>query len=230
MRTVITVDETRRRFRFRFDRAVEGWRVCIVDTVDELNPNAATRCLKFSRSRRSNRCSFLSAMPLAGAADHSVALPKVLLRRSPPPTLLAPPPGRNIAIDDPALGRRQKRRRECRAGSNSARWRRPQNSTSDSGAAGHPAAGHPRELHALGDALGGSDRVALSAFIDSVDRWVGERCMLTTSNANAKPAPLARLAEVWKRSFAPRATPRNTILNENRWFSLCFGLLAEATR
>src|SRR5256885_9339089 len=33
----------------------------------------------------------------------------------------------------------------------------------------------PRELHALGDALGSSDRVALAAFVDSVDRWISDR-------------------------------------------------------
>src|SRR6266702_2152448 len=42
MRTVITVDETRETISFfGSTAAVEGWRVCIVDTVDELNPNAA---------------------------------------------------------------------------------------------------------------------------------------------------------------------------------------------
>src|SRR5262249_11031557 len=39
LRTVITVDETRETISFfGSTAAVEGWRVCIVDTVDELNP------------------------------------------------------------------------------------------------------------------------------------------------------------------------------------------------
>src|SRR5579864_1321613 len=47
MRTVITVDETRETIAFfGSTAAVEGWRVCIVDTVDELNPNAANALLK----------------------------------------------------------------------------------------------------------------------------------------------------------------------------------------
>src|SRR3569832_1235866 len=42
MRTVITVDETRETIGFfGSTAAVEGWRVCSVDTVDELNPIAA---------------------------------------------------------------------------------------------------------------------------------------------------------------------------------------------
>src|SRR5476649_1948486 len=47
MRTVITVDETRETISFfGSTAAVEGWRICIVDTVDELNPNAANALLK----------------------------------------------------------------------------------------------------------------------------------------------------------------------------------------
>src|SRR3982074_2580421 len=47
LRTVITVDETRETIPFfGSTAAVEGWRVCIVDTVDELNPNAANARLK----------------------------------------------------------------------------------------------------------------------------------------------------------------------------------------
>src|SRR3954467_13186198 len=47
LRTVITVDETRETIAFfGSTAAVEGWRVCIVDTVDELNANAANALLK----------------------------------------------------------------------------------------------------------------------------------------------------------------------------------------
>src|SRR5882724_11757515 len=47
MRTVITVDETRETIPFfGSTAAIEGWRVCIVDNVDELNPNAANALLK----------------------------------------------------------------------------------------------------------------------------------------------------------------------------------------
>src|SRR3954463_15349080 len=48
MRSVITVDETRETISFfGWPGAGEGWGVCIVDTVDELNPNAANALLKF---------------------------------------------------------------------------------------------------------------------------------------------------------------------------------------
>ena len=57
----------------------------------------------------------------------------------------------------------------------------------------------PRELHALGDALGGSDRVALAAFIDSVERWISAQLRADDANANANLPRLARLAEVWEK-------------------------------
>src|ERR1700734_3840826 len=47
MRTVITVDETRETISFfGSTAAAEGGRGCIVDTVDDLNPNAANALLK----------------------------------------------------------------------------------------------------------------------------------------------------------------------------------------
>src|SRR5438105_11408668 len=87
MRTVITVDETRETISFfGSTAAIEGWRICIVDTVDELNPNAANALLKILEEppRRSlfllvshaparvlptiqSRCRTLALRPLATA-------------------------------------------------------------------------------------------------------------------------------------------------------------------
>jgi DNA polymerase-3 subunit delta' len=86
----------------------------------------------------------------------------------------------------------------------------------------------PRELHALGEALGGNDRVALATFIDSVDRWMSER--LRTGDANANLPRLARLAEVWEKiSRAARDTAEYNLERKPLVFSV-FGMLAEATR
>jgi DNA polymerase-3 subunit delta' len=86
----------------------------------------------------------------------------------------------------------------------------------------------PRELHALGDALGGSDRAALGAFIDSVDRWIGER--LRAGDANVNLPRLARLAEVWEKiNSVARETETYNLERKPLVFSV-FGLLAEATR
>ena len=72
MRTVITVDETRETISFfGSTAAVNGWRVCVVDTVDELNPNAANALLKVLEEPHGNRCSCSSAMPRPGCCRPS---------------------------------------------------------------------------------------------------------------------------------------------------------------
>ncbi len=169
MRTVITVDETRETISFfGSTAAVEGWRVCIVDTVDELNPSAANALLKILEEPPQQSLFLL--------VSHAPA--RVL-----PAALLATLP----RVD-------------------------------------------PRELHALGDALGGSDRVALGAFIDSVDRWVSQRLRADDANANANLPRLARLAEVWEKiSRAARDTAEYNLERKPLVFSV-FGLLSEATR
>src|SRR5438270_9348264 len=87
----------------------------------------------------------------------------------------------------------------------------------------------PRELHALGDALGSSDRVALAAFVDSIDRWISER-LRADGNANANLPRLARLAEVWEKTVrAARDTQDYNLERKPLVFSV-FGMLAEATR
>ena len=86
----------------------------------------------------------------------------------------------------------------------------------------------PRELHALGEALGSSDRVALGAFIDSIDRWFGER--LRAEDANANLPRLARLAEVWEKiNRTARDTAEYNLERKPLVFSV-FGLLADAMR
>ncbi|MGC2782025.1 MAG: DNA polymerase III subunit delta', partial [Bradyrhizobium sp.] len=86
----------------------------------------------------------------------------------------------------------------------------------------------PRELHALGDALGTSDRVALASFLDSIERWVAER--LRAGDANAELPRLARLAEVWEKIVrAARDTESYNLERKPLVFSV-FGMLAEATR
>jgi DNA polymerase-3 subunit delta' len=84
----------------------------------------------------------------------------------------------------------------------------------------------PRELHALGDSLGLSDRASLAAFIDSVERWIAER--LRADDANANLPRLARLAEVWEKiNRAARDTADYNLERKPLVFSV-FGLLAEA--
>jgi DNA polymerase-3 subunit delta' len=232
MRTVITVDETRETISFfGSTAAVEGWRVCIVDTVDELNANAANALLKVLEEppRQSlfllvshaparvlptiqSRCRKLALRPLA-AAD----------------VIQAAAQAANIAIDDPALA-------EAAEAADGSVARALTLLGGDAIKLHQRTAAllatlpqvDPRELHALGDALGGSDRVALAAFIDSIDRWVSAR--LRADDANANLPRLARLAEVWEKiNRAARDTAQYNLERKPLVFSV-FGLLAEATR
>src|SRR5438309_644237 len=88
----------------------------------------------------------------------------------------------------------------------------------------------PRELHTLGDSLGTSDRVALAAFIDGIDRWIAERLHADEANANQNLPRLARLAEVWEKIVrAARDTETYNLERKPLVFSV-FGWLADATR
>ena len=234
MRTVITVDETRETIGFfGSTAAVDGWRVCIVDTVDELNPNAANALLKVLEEPPQQ-----SLFLLVSHAPARV-LPTILSRcRKLPLRPLATPDvigaaarAASIAADDPALAEAA----EAAEGSVARALTllggdalKLQQRTAVL-LATLPRV-DPRELHALGDALGGSDRVALAAFIDSVDRWVSDHLRSDVGNANANLPRLARLAEVWEKiNRAARETAEYNLERKPLVFSV-FGLLAEATR
>ncbi len=209
MRTVITVDETRQTIAFfGSTAAVEGWRVCIVDTVDELNPNAANALLKILEEppRQSlfllvshapgrvlptilSRCRRLTLRPLASADVVRVASQVTGLGR-----------------DDPSLS-------EAAEAAEGSVARALTLLGGDGVKLHHRTAAllaalprvDARELHALGDALSGSDKVALATFVDSIERWIGSR--LRTADPNADLPRLARLAEVWEKiSRAARDT------------------------
>jgi DNA polymerase-3 subunit delta' len=234
MRTVITVDETRETISFfGSTAAIEGWRVCVVDTVDELNPNAANALLKILEEPPQQ-----SLFLLVSHAPARV-LPTILSRCRKLPlrplatgdVIRAAAGAANIAIDDPVLSEAAEAsegsvaRTLALLGGDSLKLHRRTAAL----LATLPRV-DPRELHALGDALGGSDRVALAAFVDSIDRWFTERLRADDANANANLPRLARLAEVWENiNRAARDTAEYNLERKPLVFSV-FGLLAEATR
>ncbi len=232
MRTVIAVDQTRETISFfGSTAAVEGWRVCIVDTVDELNPNAANALLKVvEEPPRQSLFLLISHAPGRVLPTILSRCRKLMLRPlSTEDVIRAAAQATGLADDDPALA-------EAAAASEGSVARaltlmggdtlRLQQRTAAL-LANLPRV-DPRELHALGDALGTSDRVALSAFVDSVDRFVAER--LRGPNANANLPRLARLAEVWEKiARAARDTQDYNLERKPLVFSV-FSMLADATR
>ena len=232
MRTVITVDETRETISFfGSTAAVEGWRVCIVDTVDELNPNAANALLKILEEPPQQ-----SLFLLVSHAPSRV-LPTILSRCRKLPlrplaiddVIRAAAAATDIEADDPALS-------EVATAAEGSVARALTLLGGDALKLQQRTAAllatlprvDPRELHALGDALGTSDRVALAAFIDGIDRWISEK--LRAEDANANLPRLARLAEVWEKIVrAARDTESYNLERKPLVFSV-FGMLAEATR
>jgi DNA polymerase-3 subunit delta' len=232
MRTVISVEQTRETIAFfGSTAAVGGWRVCIVDTVDELNPNAANALLKvLEEPPHLSLFLLVSHAPARILPTIQSRCRKLALRPlATGDVIRAAAEAAQIAPDDASLREAAEAaegsvaRALALVGGGALKLHQRTTALLDS----LPQV-DPRELHALGDALGGSDRAALGAFVDSVDRWIAER--LRTGNANANLPRLARLAEVWEKiNNAARETETYNLERKPLVFSV-FGLLAEATR
>ena len=234
MRTVITVDETRETISFfGSTAAVEGWRVCIVDTVDELNPNAANALLKIlEEPPQQSLFLLLSHAPARVLATIQSRCRKLALRALEPGDVIrAAATATGVDPGDPAL-------KEAAAASEGSVARALTLMGGDALKLQQRTAAllatlpkiDLRELHALGDALGGNDRAALAAFIDGLERWVAEQMRADPDQANANLPRLARLAEVWEKiSRVARDTESYNLERKPLVFSV-FGLLADATR
>jgi len=234
MRTVITVDETRETISFfGSTAAVEGWRVCIVDTVDELNPNAANALLKIlEEPPQQSLFLLISHAPARLLATILSRCRKLPLRPLDAGDVIgAAVAATGMNPDDPAL-------KEAVEASEGSVARALTLLGGDALKLQQRTAAllatlpqvDPRELHALGDALGGSDRAVLAAFVDSIDRWFAERLRADDLDTNANLPRLARLAEVWEKIIrAARDTQDYNLERKPLVFSV-FGMLAEATR
>ena len=84
-------------------------------------------------------------------------------------------------------------------------------------------------LHALGDALAGTDPRPLSAFVDTVNSWLSRWLDRKSSDTGAL-ARLERLAEAWERINAAARDAETYNLERKPLVFSVFGLLAEATR
>ncbi len=228
LRTVIQVDDVRRTVTFFGSTAGEGgWRVCIVDSADELNPAGANALLKILEEPPEkslllvvthapgrllptirSRCRRLTLRPLPeGDVAHAVA--DAL--------------GRDAAESDIKAAALAADGSAARAiellGGTALQVRERVNVLLSA----LPAV-DPRGLHALGDALG-RDETALTAFVDAVRDWLSARLI-----APAERARLVRFADVWdKLNRAARDTEIFHLERKPFVFNV-FGWLAEASR
>jgi DNA polymerase III subunit delta' len=233
LRQQIAVDDVRRTIGFFGATAGEGgWRVAIVDAVDELNRAGANALLKVleepperallllvchSASRvlptLRSRCCVLPMRPLSqsdvarvlaasvGSADNDSQIEAAAAAAD-------GSVARALAfLDENALLLRQRALEELE--------RLP--------------AINANALHALGDALAGTDARPLSAFVDTVNAWLS-RSLDRHGGTSGGLARLERMAQAWQRiNTAARDTEIYNLERKPLVFNV-FGLLAEATR
>lgn len=233
LRTVITVDETRETISFfGSTAAVDGWRVCIVDTVDELNASAANALLKILEEPPQQSLFLLVSHAPARVLPTILSRCRKLMLRplAIDDVIRAAACATNLDADDPALieaagsADGSVSRALTLLGGNALKLQQRTAAL----LASLPRL-DPRELHVLGEMLPLNDRVALAAFVDGVERWIAER-LRSDPDANTNLPRLARLAEVWEKiARSARDTADYNLERKPLVFSV-FSQLAEATR
>ncbi len=226
----IRVDDVRRTVTFFGSTPGEGgWRVAIVDCVDELNPSGANALLKVLEEppRRAvlvlvshsaarvlptirSRCRVLTLRPLA-AEDVARAAAAAIGKKPDAADIKAAAAvadgsvRRALAfLDGDALDLRDR--------IIALLERLP---TVD-----------PRALHELGDRLYGTDAAVLAAFVDTVNAWLSAR--LTAGEPDC--ARLGQLAQAWEKVNAAAREVETFNLERKPMVFNVFGWLAEASR
>ena len=228
--TVIRVEDVRRSVAFFGSTAgAGGWRIAIVDAVDDMQRESANALLKVLEEPPArtllllvshapgrelptirSRCRRLLLRPLS-VDDVTRAMAAATGRDAGDPDIrqAAEAADGSVAralrfLDGPALALRQ------RVLDLLAQLPNPD----------------PRALHALGDALGGSEPQTLLAFMDLINGWLSAHVAAETQQAPR----LMRFASAWEK--ANRAARDVEIYNLERKplvFAI-FGMLAEAAR
>jgi DNA polymerase III subunit delta' len=230
LRQDIQVDDVRRTVTFFGSTAGEGgWRIAIVDAVDELNESGANALLKIleepprravlllvSRSAARvlptmrSRCRALALRPL-DAADVARAVAAATGSRPDAADIAAV-----SAAADGSVGRAL-----ALLNGDALDLRNRTITLLES----LPAV-DPRALHALGDQLYGVDAAPLATFVDTVNAWLSARL----SAGEQTPARLARLAEAWEKVNAAARDADEYNLERKPLVFNVFGWLAEASR
>ena len=230
LRTVITVDEVRRTVAFFGSTAgAGGWRVCIVDSADELQmPGAANALLKVLEEPPSDSLFLL----VSHAPGRLLPTIRSRCRRLALRSLAAADVARATAH---ALGRDEGN--EVRKAANAAQGSVARAVT----LLGGPALAvrqrvlalldalpqmQPKELHGLGDTLSRSDDRVFETFVDTIRDWLTAQLALRP----AEPARLAPVAQVWEKLEVAARDIELFNLDRKPMVFAVFGLLAETAR
>jgi DNA polymerase III subunit delta' len=232
LRTEISVEDARATISFFGSTSADGgWRVCIVDTVDELNANSANALLKVLEEPPGRSLFLLvSNAPARVLPTIQSRCRKLLLRPLDERDVVqAAAEATDTSADDKAL-------KEAASRAEGSVARAMMLLGGETLGLQHRTEAllqalpqlDPKGLHGLGDSLAGNDRAALLAFVDTLERWMGAQ--LQTNGAGADLPRLARLSEVWEKvSRAVRETQEFNLERKPLVFSV-FGMLAEAMR
>jgi DNA polymerase III subunit delta' len=226
LRQDIQVDDVRRTVGFFGSTAGEGgWRVAVVDAVDELNREGANALLKVLEEppRRAllllvshsagrvlptirSRCRLLALRPLStDDVARAVAAATSSSERDVAAAVAEGSVQRALTfLDGEALG--------LRNGIIALLERLP---TVD-----------PSALHALGDRLYGTDPATLAAFVDTVNAWLSARL----ADGALEPARLDRVAQTWEKVNRAAQEAEEYNLERKPLVFNVFGWLAEASR
>jgi DNA polymerase III subunit delta' len=229
LRNQIAVEDVRRTVPFFGSTAGEGgWRIAIIDAVDDLNRSGANALLKVLEEPPArglllliahstarvpptlrSRCRIISLRPLA-RVDVAAALAAIVDSQPDDEEVAAAAAGaggsvnRALALlDEDALTLRQQALELLS--------RLPVVDSAD--------------LHALGDALAGTDPQPLTAFLDTVNTWLSQRL----SGGHGDLARLNRLAEASEHINAAARDAETYNLERKPLVFNVFGLLAAAT-
>ena len=232
--TVIRVDDVRRSVAFFGSTAGEGgWRIAIVDAVDDLQREGANALLKVLEEPPArtllllishapgrelptirSRCRRLLLRPLA-AEDVTRAVANATGRgvddRAIKEAVAASDGsvGRALRfLDGPALALRQ------RVLDLFAQLPNPD----------------PRALHALGDALGGNEPQTLAAFMDLVNGWLSAQLDSNAEKNSAQVPRMAEVAQTWEKVNRAARDVETYNLERKPLVFAVFGMLAEASR
>ena len=229
LRTVIVVDDTRRTIKFFGSTAGEGgWRICIVDTADELNRSSANALLKVIEEPPVRTLFFLiSHMPGRLLPTIRSRCRRLSLRSlSPEDTLQA------LATAAPEAEAAQ--RAEAAAGADGSvaralsllddRARRLRKQVS--GMLERIPAIDAAAMHVLGDQLAGTDPAPLAAFLDAVQHWLSAQLESPVVDRRR----LARYAQVWEKIGAAARDVEVYNLERKPLVFTVFESLSEAAR
>ena len=230
LRTQIAVEDIRKTVTFFGSTAGEGgWRIAIVDAVDELNRAGANALLKVLEepperallllvshsagrvpATLRSRCRILSLRPLA-EADVTAALAAIVGKGADDTEIAAAA----VAADGSVA------RAYAFLDEGALVMRRQALDLLD-----RLPALDAKALHTLGDALSGTDPGPLIAFVDTINAWLARRL----GRGDGEIGGLARLADASERINAAARDAEAYNLERKPFVFSVFGLLAEATR